>query len=352
MPMDPTATADPADRPGTGRTPCAQRDRTEPRGTGPHWYTAPLARPYGPRAAERFLRTGQDDPARASVLQAARVLLHTGHPRRTVLWCGKLHRRARAVEASGWESAFRALCSEALLHLGDLASAEREAASAQHAAGARNTSLWLWPTAILAEALIAQGRHEEATAHLGQYAPAPVWQNLPWLRAQGRLHLAAHRHHDALAAFRTVGRLASWEGSVRLPHLPWRTDTAEALLQLGLVDEARALLVEEVATVSGVVPRHQGIALRLLARTEEPGARLHTLARAVTALRRCENRLEHAHALEDLGRALDTVGENSLAAAFLRRATHLAADCGAPPPRDEMTATATGPTQPMVPARL
>ncbi|MEU1852746.1 hypothetical protein ABZ499_26585 [Streptomyces sp. NPDC019990] len=300
---------------------------------GPRWYTAPVAGSYGPRAAERLLRTRQDDPAYASHLQAARVLLHAGHPRRAIVWCGKLHRRARAVDAPAWEAAFRALRSEALLHLGDPAAAEREAARAQHTAAGRNTSLWLWPAAVLAEALVAQGRHEEATAHLGRYVPTPTLQSLPWLRAHGRLHLAVHRHHEALTVFRAVGRLTRRSGPVRLPHLPWRADTAEALLPLGLVDEARALLVEELAATSGVFPRHEGIALRLLARTEEPGARPHMLARAVARLRRCEDRLEHARALADLGRALDTTGEASLATAFLCRASHLTADCGARPPQ-------------------
>lgn len=345
-----------ADRPGTDRTPQPlKRDRTPPRGTTPQWYTEPpTARLYGPRAAERLLRSSASGPtAYMSLLHAARVLLHTGHPHRTAVWCTKLHDQAGTVQAPAWSAAFRTLRAEALLQLGDLAAAAHEAAAAQNATGPRDNQMRLWPTAVLAEALIAQGRYEEASAHLEQpTALEPTWQNLPWLRARGRLHLAAHRHHDALSVFRTVGRLARRHGPGRLPHPPWRTDTAEALLRLGRVERARGLLDEELAVLRNSGPRHHGIALRLLAASEEPGMRPDTLARALTELRRCKNRLELAHTLADLGHTLATLGEPFAADTFLRRAAHLADDCGATPLRDLIPLTPAPPTVPGTRPRL
>ncbi|MFE7839548.1 tetratricopeptide repeat protein [Streptomyces sp. NPDC057474] len=326
-----------SDRPGTGRTPQPpRRDRTPPRDTAPQWHTEPpAAGRCGPRAAERLLRlrTSTLHPhAYAPLLHAARVLLHTGHPHRTAVWCAKLHEQSRTAKAPAWSAAFRALRAEALLQLGDLTAAAHEAAAAHHATGTQDTPLRRWPTAVLAEALIAQGRYEEAAEHLEQPTD-PTWQSLPWLRARGRLHLAAHRHHDALAVFRTTGRLIRRHGPGGLPHVPWRTDTAEALLRLGHVDQARGLLAGELAAARTSGPRQQGIALRLLAATEEPGMRPGTLARALTELRRCKDRLELVHALDDLGHTLATLGDPSSADVFLRRAAHLATDCGTTPPR-------------------
>jgi tetratricopeptide (TPR) repeat protein len=331
-----TPTAQPATTPrrsgspgtGTRDSHPARRDRTTPQGTVPQWYAAPSAtRPRDPRTAERLLRSTAPAPATyPRLFHAARVLLHTGRPRRTAAWCAKLH---PVVQVPAWTAAFRALGAEALLQLGDLTAAEHEAAAAQNATGSQHTHLCLWPTALRAKALMAQGRYEEAAAHLEQSVPEPTWQSLPWLRARGRLHLAAHRHQEALAAFGAVARLARRYDTGRLPHLPWRSDVAETLLRLGRVDRARALLVEELAAAPAIGPRYHGIALRLLAATEEPALRTRTLARAATELRRCEDRPELARVLADFAHTLDVIGESSAADAFLRKSTHLAADCDA-----------------------
>ncbi|MFI8952458.1 hypothetical protein ACIGO6_39025 [Streptomyces sp. NPDC053750] len=338
--MEPTSTTPaltvqqsdgPTNGPRRPRSPRTQRrdtqrsDRTPPPGTPPHWHTGhPTLGPGDARAAERFLRATAPTPTTCpALLHAARVLLHTGHPRRTATWCAKLHQRARTPD---WATAFRALRSEALLHLGDLTAAEHEAAEAQHATAPRPTTLLLWPTAVRAQALIAQGRYEEAAAHLGPPAPAPAWPAAPWLRAHGRLDLAAHRHQEALDTFRATGSLALRHGAGRLPHLPWRADMAETLLRCGRTDQARALLTEELA-LPAIGPRHRGTALRLLAATDDSDRRPGTLARAIGELRDCEDRVELARAMADLAHALDTLGEAS-ATGFLRRATDLAADCG------------------------
>ncbi|MER7000751.1 hypothetical protein [Streptomyces sp. NPDC000410] len=63
----------------------------------------------------------------------------------------------------------------ALLRPSDLTTAEHEAAAVRDVTGTRPTSLSLWSTAVRAEVLIAQGRYEEAAAHLARPAPDPGW---------------------------------------------------------------------------------------------------------------------------------------------------------------------------------
>ncbi|KUN00302.1 hypothetical protein AQI95_35040 [Streptomyces yokosukanensis] len=291
----------------------------------PHWHTGHLTiRPGNARAAERLLRSVVPAPATyPALLHAARVLLHNGAPDRTATWCGKLRSQARTPS---WATAFRTLRSEALLQLGDLITAEHEAAAAQDAMGTRPASLWLWLAAVRGEVLLAQGRYEEAAAHLDRPAPESGWSGVPWLRAQGRLHLAEGRHQDALDVFSAAARLARRHGTGRLPHLPWRSDIAEALLCSGRGGQARALLIEELA-VPALGPRHRAVALRLLATTDTPGRRLRTLARAVDEARRCKDRIELARVMADYAQALDALGD-AAGAVFLERATDLAADCG------------------------
>lgn len=302
-----------------------RRARSSPPDTAPRWHTGlPTLRPDDARAAERLLRSTALAPATGpALLHAARVLLHTGNPHRTVTWCAKLHPHART---RAWTGAFRALRAEALLQLGELTAAEDEAAQALDAVGPPPSTLSLWPTAVRAEALIALGRYEEAATHLDSPAPEPLWPAAPWLRARGSLHLAAHRYQDALDTFRTTGRLALRHGTGRLPHLPWRGDLAETLLRAGRPDQARALLTEELALPT-LGPRHRAVALRLLAATDEPGRRPHTLACAIGELRRCKDRVELARTMADLAHALGLLGDYSTAA-FLRRANDLAADSG------------------------
>ncbi|MGW2425892.1 hypothetical protein ACWC0C_42865 [Streptomyces sp. NPDC001709] len=300
------------------------RDRTVP----PHWHTGhPAIRPGDARTAERLLHSTTPAPGtHPALLHAARVLLHNGAPHRTVAWCAKLHQRAATAS---WAAAFRILRAEALLQLGDLATAGHEAAEAQNAIGRRHTSLHLWSTAVQAEVLMTQGRYDEAAAHLGRPETDPGWSGVPWLRARGRLQLALHRHQDALDTFLATARLARRHAPSRLPHLPWRCDIAETLLHCGRIAQARALLAEELA-VPAIGPRHRAVALRLLATTEDPALRLVTLARAVGETRRCKDRVELARVMFDYAHALDVLGDPS-GDAFFGRAADLAADCGLPP---------------------
>ncbi|MEU8605167.1 hypothetical protein [Streptomyces parvulus] len=286
----------------------------------PCWYAArPAIGSDDPGAAERLLRSSQSAVG-PEHFRAARVLLHDGRPHQVALWCIELRNRARTA---AWAAAFGALRSESLLHLGDLPGAEYEAAEAGDGAD-QPAAVGSWAIALLTEALIEQGRHEEAAARLGEPATNPDLSGLPPLRARGRLLLALDRPDEALAAFTRVALLVRRHTTQLLPHLPWRSDLAQALLRLGQRDQAHALLMEELASPAPG-PRERGIALRVLSATEEPERRLPTLSRAATELRRSDERIELARVLDDFARTLDTLGEPSTAEVFRRRAAGLLA---------------------------
>ncbi|MFF3325661.1 AAA family ATPase [Streptomyces sp. NPDC002889] len=127
---------------------------------------------------------------------------------------------------------------------------------------------------------------------------------LPYLRALGRYHLAMGRPHTALMNFRSCGDLmVKW----RLDWselADWRNDAAAALLAMGKVGQARALIEEQLARLSDGRSRAQGIALRRLAATSALRDRPPLLQEAVRILASCGDRLELGRAQADLAAAL------------------------------------------------
>ncbi|WP_326585314.1 hypothetical protein OG889_44345 [Streptomyces sp. NBC_00481] len=266
-------------------------------------------------------------------LRDTQALLLSGDPRRAADRCAHLLGGAPHAGTPGWQAAFGALRAESLLCLGDAGWAEREAAAAVRAAPPGG-ALVLWPAAVLAQTLTETGRYEEADRQLRDAARGPLPSTayaLPYLRARGRHRLAVRRPAEALADFRRTGGGVNRPDAGLFLHLPWRTDAAEALLGLGRCRQAAELVREQLARTAVLGPRYRGVALRLLAATEEPARRPATLARAIVELRACADRPELARALADLGDCLHDLGDDFTAGGVLRRARHLAADCGAPP---------------------
>ncbi|MEV5103719.1 hypothetical protein ACFQ7G_09410 [Streptomyces massasporeus] len=264
-------------------------------------------------------------------LRVAHALLMAGDPRAAADRCARSRTRAARAGARGRQASFGALRAEALLCLGELAEAEQEAEAAVRAA-VPGASLGRWPAAVLAEVLTELGRHEEAERQLRRAAPGPFLRtaDLPrYLRARGRHRLAVRRPGAALADFLRSGELTCRHEKGPFARMPWRTDAAEALLHLGRPDEAAELIAEQLAEDTALGPRHRGVALRLRAATEEPARRPATLALAADELRAAGDRPELARALADLGETLHALGDGLTARAVLRRAWHLAADCGA-----------------------
>lgn len=180
-------------------------------------------------------------------------------------------------------------------------------------------------------ALTEQDRHEEVAQYLAQPLPescARTPYGLLRLRARGRHHLATGAVRAAIVDFRSCGQvLAEW--GLELPGLlPWRVDLAEALTELGHVEEARKWAVEHLGHVPAADSRTRGLALRAQAGTLS-GDRAQALLRmAVTALERCGDRLEQARALAALAERHHAAGEVTVGRFILRRAIKLARSCG------------------------
>ncbi|MCP3760673.1 AAA family ATPase [Streptomyces sp. TBY4] len=274
-----------------------------------------------------------------AVVQAVRTLIHTDRCDRAAAWCQKLQAEKDGGRAPGWYAALGLLHAQALLRLGDLAGAEREAAAAADAVAGRGGTLLYGLIAAQATALTAMGRYESAAGLLELPVPEGAFGSvfiLDLLRARGHYYLATHRGQAALGEFLAAGRLACrWELD-RPGLVPWRTDAAAALIHLGEYGEAERLATEQLSMPDARSPWVQGTTLRVRAATAAQGERPRLLGRAVEELRKSGDRLELARALADLGRALQALGEGNRAGTITRRAWQLAADCAAGPLCDQI----------------
>lgn len=236
------------------------------------------------------------------------------------------------ARARGSAFAFAASCTiraMVLLRAGDLRSAEAEI---------RNTIALEPPPphpasrCHLTHVLVERGALEEADAEMegcgcGPDLPELVHIN-PVFYARGRLRLAQGRPQEALEDFEEVGRRDERLG-IRNPGVPWRCGAVEAHLALGH-DEQAARLAEEhdelaqrwgTLSALGVALRARGLA------AGEAGQGL--LREAANVLERSPSRLDHAHALVDLGAATRRAGRRAEAREPLRAGLDAARRCGA-----------------------
>lgn len=193
-------------------------------------------------------------------------------------------------------------------------------------------SLWVpLVAAQLVDALVERAqpaRADELLARCGLAddlgtAPAALWA----LTARGRLRAAQGRLDDAVADFRESGERHA-AAAARTPAMaPWRSGAALALAASGRVDEARALVHEELelAEVFGA-PRPVGVALRTLGVVDRDPA---TLRAACDLLATADADVEHARALVDLGTALRLARCTREARSPLREGLDVAHRCGA-----------------------
>jgi DNA-binding CsgD family transcriptional regulator/tetratricopeptide (TPR) repeat protein len=232
----------------------------------------------------------------------------------------------------------RLLRAQTFVMRGDLAEAEaegREALAASKAWGTTaRSSVYL--AAILADALMEQGKLDQAAAALdsvGFGASLPDDARLlffPNIRA--RLRMLNGDLAGGLEETLEAGRHAEPLGGRNPAFLAWRSQAALALLQLGERDEARRLAREEVelARIWGA-PRALGAALRAAGLIEGGVRGLALLEEAVDVLTRSPAKLEHARARTELGAMLRRANRRSEAREQLRRAIELATICGATP---------------------
>jgi len=144
------------------------------------------------------------------------------------------------------------------------------------------------------------------------------------------VRLATGAAEQALADFIAAGEAAE---SVRIrnpAYIPWRSQAALALRQLGRNDEARELAAEELElSRRWGAPRTIGVSLRALGLVEGGRSGEELLHEAVDVLAGSPARLEHARALIDLGAAVRRGNSRSEARKLLREGLELAHGCGA-----------------------
>ena len=150
------------------------------------------------------------------------------------------------------------------------------------------------------------------------------------LQARAHLRMAQGRAQEALADLRACGRIEDdWD--IRTPVLTqWRADAALILSAVGEIDEAEALIDEELARCRRFgASRPLGIALRAAGVVHQGAAGLRDLQEAVDILEGSPARLEYAGALYDLGAGLRRSGRRADARPPLTAAVELAVRCGA-----------------------
>jgi len=228
--------------------------------------------------------------------------------------------------------------SQTFVLRGDLAEAEaegREAIAASEAWGTTaRTSVYL--AAYLAEALMEQGKVDEAAAVLDRSIPGESLPDdarllfLPNIRA--RLRMVNGDLAGGLEDLLDAGRRYEELGGRNPAFMAWRSPAALALLQLGERDEACRLVAEELELArTWGAPRALGAALRAAGLVDGGARGLAFLQEAVEVLTNSPAKLEHAKARTELGAALRRANRRSEAREHLRRAIELATICGAKP---------------------
>jgi DNA-binding CsgD family transcriptional regulator len=161
-------------------------------------------------------------------------------------------------------------------------------------------------------------------------APPVVFPFTLLLHSRAVLRLGQGRAREALADALLCGE---HQDALRIRNpaiIPWRSTAALAHAALGDREIAGRLAAAELEQARAVkAPRATGIALRV-AGTIEPARRgIPLLEEAVAVLAESPARLEHAHALVDLGRALRQIGDRRSACERLREGLDIAHHCGA-----------------------
>jgi DNA-binding CsgD family transcriptional regulator len=234
--------------------------------------------------------------------------------------------------------AFRA---QTLVNRGDLADAETDARAALEACEAWGASAEFVASLapVLSEALVEQGKLDDAAAAPAAKAPLSYFVD-SWVRARMSIEPAGGLDEllDSGGRFESVGG--------RNPaFMPWRSQAALALLELGDREEARRLASEEVELArTWSAPRALGAALRAAGLAEGGKEGIALLEQAIEVLMDSPAKLEHAKARTELGAALRRAGRRSHAREHLRRGLELATICGATPlaTRAETEVLATG----------
>jgi DNA-binding CsgD family transcriptional regulator/tetratricopeptide (TPR) repeat protein len=311
---------------------------------------AAVAVPLARRALAEGMLVREDVDSAAFVL-AATVLAMADLDEALAVYedaLAQAHRRGSTF-AFAITKVFRA---QTFVFRGDLAEAEaegREALAAGEAWGTTARFLGPHSAGFLAEALMEQGKLDDAAAAL---ARAGIGESLPddarllfFPDVRAHLRMLKGDLAGGLEEMLDTGRRFEAVGSRNPAFMAWRSPAALALLQLGERDEARRLAAEELSLArTWGAPRALGAALRAAGLVEGGEHGLGLLEEAVQVLSNSPAKLEQAKARTELGAGLRRANRRSEAREQLRRALELATICGAAPlaARAETELLATG----------
>src|SRR5262245_5738997 len=226
--------------------------------------------------------------------------------------------------------------AETFIFRGDLSEAVAEALEARRTYEAWGTAphFLALVAAYLADASMEQGKLDEAAAALARIDVASYDSTLLHASqlSSARLQMLTGDLAGGVEQTRDAGRRFAEVGGSNPAFLPWRSQAALALLELGEQDEARRLAGEELdlAQTWGA-PRALGAALRAAGLAEGGSEGLAKLEQAVAVLEDSPAKLEHAKARTELGAALRRANRRSQAREHLSRGLELATICGATP---------------------
>ncbi|MFF2851900.1 AAA family ATPase [Streptomyces sp. NPDC058001] len=294
-------------------------------------------------SAENFLEMcSLTDSMVAPVCSALKALLYSDQVEAAAQWCAKMLDEATRRNIPGWQGLLATVQGMIALRQGRLEEAVASASLALEVVPERNGSVLVCGTSsILAMAYTEMGRYDAAVRLLDQPVSQDWFGSVYWLgylRARGHFHLATNRSHAALSDFLRIGKMAGSWGIDHPMLVSWRTDAAQAWLQLGEPSQAQQLLDAEVSQDFPGYGRLRGIILRLQAAIAPLADRVQLLTRAVEEFDAGNDRLELAKALADLSEAHQALGNQTRADLVRRKGRHLAGECGAEPLYQRMAA--------------
>lgn len=270
------------------------------------------------------LLSAEDDAARESLAQGRQEAYRQG-----------------SIRAYGPVHAFAALDQ---LWRGNLAEAEREGRAAVEAverSGVRLGRPFVAP--ILADVLAERGDLAGAAAAMAWAGlpeePPPVGPMYFYADTRARLLRRAGHAERAAEAALDAGRLFATFGGDNPALVPWRTEAARALHQIGRSARAAELALAEVAVARRWgASRPLGRALRVAGVVLGPDEGFALLTEAVDVLAGSLARLEYTKALVTLAEEAGRRGDRAWARELLDNAVTLAASCDCPPLLDRVHA--------------
>ncbi|MFJ5772711.1 LuxR C-terminal-related transcriptional regulator [Streptomyces sp. NPDC093094] len=258
-------------------------------------------------SAERILQNcGLSNTSLEALATAVTALTVGGRGGAAEQWCVRLDREARRQGAVTWQAVLEALRACILLQRDEITEAAERARAALELLGEQGWGISIGdPLAILVYADISAGNFNEAARTLRIPVPDAMFDTmvgLRYLRARGHFHLATRRPLAAVSDFQRCEQLLrDWDDSVLAP-IPWRSDLAEAHLQLGNTETARELAKQQIKLSMESDPYACGLALRVLAYTSSPSDDHRLLGRAAKVFEDAGNRLEVSRTLRSIAR--------------------------------------------------